>query len=190
MPGVLAPTIRGSIAGDPPLSQCLGSRMAPVLTAARKVERDKRIVVDRARGMTWRTIAASHGLSERQCRQVYFDQRQGSLDLDEFDSGDALVEVLDQLEALIEDLAHLAVTASHDAVRLGALNSKRRAIAERFEILQACGFVPINLLDARTELDVRRATRDMIEQLEKHDVPMAAIADIVEAWQGRPARAG
>ena len=42
--------------------------MATRLTAQRKVERDAAVVRDRARGLTWPTIAARHGLSERQCR--------------------------------------------------------------------------------------------------------------------------
>jgi hypothetical protein len=37
------------------------------LTAQRKVERDAAVVRDRARGLTWATIAERHGLCEREC---------------------------------------------------------------------------------------------------------------------------
>jgi hypothetical protein len=45
--------------------------MAGRQDAASKVARDGRVVADRARGLVWATVAARHGLSERQCISIW-----------------------------------------------------------------------------------------------------------------------
>ena len=44
------------------------------LSAHEKVARDDRIVADRARGLTWATIGARHGVTERQCRTIWAER--------------------------------------------------------------------------------------------------------------------
>jgi hypothetical protein len=41
------------------------------LPAALKLERDRRLVSDRNRGLSWPEVARRSGLGERQCREVY-----------------------------------------------------------------------------------------------------------------------
>ena len=68
MPGnlVAVPT------GDSPRRGTRGQR----LTAAKKVERDRAIVIDRNRGFTWEVVAQRNGLGERQCRAIYSARRE------------------------------------------------------------------------------------------------------------------
>jgi len=144
------------------------------MTAAMKVERDQRIVVDRARGLTWQTIAATHGLSCRHSRQVYLDQRRDGLVSEGFDAVDAVVEFVDRLETLVEEFALLAETAGQDSVRLGALNAKQRAIVELFNLKQAVGLVPRNLIVIRQELDVKGIMYDVVAKLENRQAREAS----------------
>ncbi len=50
------------------------------LPAAGKVARDREIVIDRNRGLSWPVIAQRHGLQERQCRAIYAQWRDSEKD--------------------------------------------------------------------------------------------------------------
>jgi hypothetical protein len=102
------------------------SRAVSRLTASEKVRRDLQVVADRARGFRWATIAERHRISERHARAVWAATRASGPALGEADPVEILHEALLQLEALIEELALLAETADHDAVRLGCLKAGQK----------------------------------------------------------------
>ena len=63
----------------PGVRHVLGNRQSVCVarvTAQQKVERDALIVGDRARGLTWATIEARHGVTERQCRTIWAERLQ------------------------------------------------------------------------------------------------------------------
>ena len=60
----------GNPASAPPDTVRVVSQRAR-LNAAAKVERDRAIVIDRNRGLSWSMIANRYRLSERQCRTIY-----------------------------------------------------------------------------------------------------------------------
>ena len=76
-------------------------------TAQQKVERDARIVADRARGLTWATIEARHGVTERQCRTIWAE-RLRKVSAEPVDVREALTEAITQFDAAIEDVSILA----------------------------------------------------------------------------------
>jgi hypothetical protein len=73
------------------------------------VARDAKVVADRARGLTWPTIADRHALSERQCRSIWSEWVR-ERPLEPTDPRDALREAVAQLDATIEDTALFAET--------------------------------------------------------------------------------
>lgn len=78
------------------------------LTAQQKVERDARIVADRAAGLTWPTIARRHDLSERQCQEILRAHRAARPRFEARDPVDAVTEVVEQLDSVIEKFALVA----------------------------------------------------------------------------------
>lgn len=116
-----------------PLSRC---------NAEAKVRRDAQIVADRARGLQWATISARYGLSERQCREIWKTYRATKREIFDERPEDAIIDVVASIDAVIEDLALVAESAKHDAVRLGAVKARLAAIRQRAEVLCAVGVLP------------------------------------------------
>jgi hypothetical protein len=156
-----------------------------------KADRDRRIVADRAAGLTWATVAARNGLAERQCRNIVAKHREEQPPPWEHDPLEVLQEQLEQLDALVERLALVAEESGHDAVRLGALKSQLIALQQRRELLQATGLLPRILGLIGQEIDMRRMTDDAVRVLKQHDVSQELADDLVAAfrshsvWHGR-----
>jgi hypothetical protein len=149
-------------------------------SAAEKVRRDTKIVADRARGFRWAAIARRHGLSERQCRQVWREHRATEPPLAELDPLEILAEAVEQHDALVSDLAELAERANQPAVTLGVLKLKLRSIDQRLLLLQGVGLLPQNLGAFRAEIDVRRVAAALIDAFERHQIPEAVENDVLD----------
>jgi hypothetical protein len=76
--------------------------------AQQKVERDARIVADRAAGLTWPTIARRHDLSERQCQEILRAHRASRPLFEARDPVEAVSEVVEQLDSIVEKFALVA----------------------------------------------------------------------------------
>jgi hypothetical protein len=72
-----------------------GTNSKPRLTARAKIGRDNEIVAARMRGMSWMTIPATYGLSERQCQTIMREHRESSPRLRERDPIELVDEMLD-----------------------------------------------------------------------------------------------
>ncbi len=159
------------------------------LSAQKKVERDRQVVADRQRGLTWPTVAERHSLSERHCRQIVAQWRSSRPGLAELDPLELAQEALDRQETLVEEYALLSETSRHDAVRLGALKAKHAALNDHTSLLIACGLLP-RLGRVAVEIDVRRLTQHILSVFDRHGVDQAARRDLVEVLRGgtSPAR--
>ena len=157
----------------------MGEDVATRLPAEAKVRRDASVIADRARGLSWATVAQRHQLSERHCREIWATGR--TTDLNPRASLDALADILAQLDAAIEDLALLAETTRNDAVRLGAVRARLAAMADRFEVMQACGLLPRDLGLFRLEIDVREMTRVIVDAFDAHAIPGEARCAVLHA---------
>ena len=124
--------------------------MAGRLDAASKVARDGRIVADRARGLTWATVAARYELYERQCVAIW-KARLAAEPLEEVDPREALLEAAAQLDAAIEELALLAEATANDAVQLGAIKARLTAMQQNHDLLRLAGPLPWSPQTWRTE---------------------------------------
>lgn len=92
-------------------------------------------------------------------------------------------EALEQLEALVEQLALVAETSRHDAVRLGALKAQLAASAQRLTLLQAVGVLPRNLGLIRNDVDNRRMAEQIADVFERHCVSDEAAREVIEALE-------
>jgi hypothetical protein len=151
------------------------------LSAQKQVQRDARIVSDRARGFGWAAIAERHGLSERRCHEIWSTYWATQPSLGEIDPVEAVNEAIAQHDALVEDLARLAETSTQDAVRLGVLKAKREAMRERLILMQAVGLLPRDLGLLKHEVDVRRIIQVFMAALDRHDLPEVVEDDLLEA---------
>jgi hypothetical protein len=144
--------------------------MAGRLNAQGKVARDGHIVADRARGLTWATVADRHGLSERQCIAIWKD-RLAAQPLEEVDPREALLEAVAQLDAAIEDCSLLAETTANDAVRLGSIKTRLAAMREKHDLLRLAGLLPYSPQAARTESEIWQMADEAVRVFEKYAVP-------------------
>jgi hypothetical protein len=130
------------------------------LPAARKVERDRAIVADRARGLTWRMIAQRHGVQERQARRIYEEWRDANLEAQVAvrDAREWLFDLIIRYEEIIASLALVAAEADNDAARVGALKAQMAALDRLTELFVIAGLLPRN---PRLEIEVR----DVVEKV-------------------------
>jgi hypothetical protein len=146
-------------------------------SAREKVERDAKIVADRARGLTWKTIADLRGVTERQCRTVWTEHLR-EVSLEPVDVREHLREAIAQLDAAIEELALLAETTNNDPVRLGSIRARLDAMATRFEVMRIAGLVPTDYRGVRTETQLRQIVEMMLALFDKYEVPQAAKVEL------------
>jgi hypothetical protein len=151
------------------------------LAAVEKVQRDSEVVADRVRGLRWATIAQRHALSERHCREIVQRWHQTRPGLGDRDPLEAVAEVLEQLEGVIERLSLLADQPVQDSVRLGALKALLAAQHERVELLMSVGLLPRDLGLVRHEIDIRRLTRTVMDVFDRHGVASDVRMDVAEA---------
>ena len=149
------------------------------LSAEAKVRRDREVIADRARGLTWLTIAGRHRLSERQCRSIWKNHWQSEATLVETDPIEAVQEALARYDAVLERLALLGECAAQESVKLGAMKAQLTALDGRTALMQAVGLLPRDLGLLRLEVDVREVARTVVRVLDEHGVP----PDVQDALQ-------
>lgn len=138
------------------------------LTAKEKVKRDAEVVKLRASGMSWPTIAARVGISDRHCRTVWTQWRdEGKLDLQKLDPLDVVFEHIERYDSMVERLANLADGADSDASKVGALRTMVATLQAQTELLMAVGLMPRNLGRLQVELEVRFVIQALMAWAEK-----------------------
>jgi hypothetical protein len=138
--------------------------------AIEKVRRDEEIVGARARGMTWRAIAKRHGLSERRCRNIWSARPEAVSCRAPTDLEATVDEALEGYDAAIEDLAVLAASTTNPSVRLGAINSRLRALDQKLTLMQGLGLLPRDLDQFAVILDSRRVAATLLEVFDAYGV--------------------
>jgi hypothetical protein len=152
------------------------------LPAQKKTERDRLIVADRASGLTWPTIARRHDLSERQCQEIVRARRAERPLFESRDPVEAVTDLVEQLDSVIEKFALVAEQTGHDAVRVGALRSQLAAMEQRFVVMRTLGLTP-SLDLVRQDVDLRRVAEVAVSVLRRHGVPDEVFVDFSSALQ-------
>jgi hypothetical protein len=150
------------------------------LTAAEKVKRDAKIVADRARGLGWALIADRYKLSERQAQNVWAHFLDTQPQPGETDPLVAVKETIAYYDAIIEELALVAESATHDAVRLGAIKARQVAVGQKLALMQAVGELPSDLGLFRQEIDVRQVANEIVATCTRHGASEEFMKDLRE----------
>lgn len=154
--------------------------MAKKGTALAKVERDRRIVADRARGLSWQKIAGRHEVDERTCRrawQAWMDEEKPNLT--GRDPLDVVFELVQHYEAWSEELAEIADAAEQDNNKIGAIKAQIDCELRKTELLQATGILPKQLGKLRVEMDIRYMTTQILALFDKYGMPVDAQRELL-----------
>ena len=133
--------------------------------------RNAEIVQARIRGLPWTTIANTYGVSARQCQQILRDYRGTNPTLQTREPLEIIDEVLEGLEAAIEELAIVSHTTRNDAVRVSAINSRLGAQQQIVNVLQTVGVLPNDLGTLRMQVDARVTADRVLSVIEQFDLP-------------------
>lgn len=166
------------------------SKPGPRMNAREKIARDNQIVASRMRGLSWATIAAKHGLSERQCQTILEDYRASHPRLRERDPIEILDDMLDAYAAAQEDLAIVAATTKHDATKVGAIRTRLDALAAQTNLLMLVGVLPRDLGVLRHDIDLHAMALEIVAVLNEFGVPIEARRALLEAIRTRKNGAG
>ena len=157
----------------------------PRMNAREKTNRDNEIVAARIRGQSWTTIAANYGLSERQCQNVLADYRASHPRLREPDPIEILDDMLDHYQGAQEEFAEISATSKHDATRVGAIRTRREALAAQASLLRAVGVLPRDLGVLRADIDAQAMAGQANDVLNRFGVSMEARRALLAALSPR-----
>jgi hypothetical protein len=112
--------------------------------------------------------------------------------LESGDPVEAVAEVVEQLDSIVEKFALVAEQTEHAAVKVGALRSQLAAMEQRFAVMHSLGLVPSLPL---VRVDLRRLLETMIGVLRRHRVSDEVLIELRDtldsglAWPGENGRA-
>jgi hypothetical protein len=169
------------------------SRPSKRLSAQAKVQRDRQIVSDRARGLRWETIANRHDLTTRQCQSIWRSSQAEAVEVEE--PLRSVDDVLGQIEAAIEEAAVLSESTANDSIRLGAINTRLKALTQKVAFMQACGLLPRDLGLVRNEIAMSEGINRVVDFLRRFNLsaeglPGTARADVRNKHLARPRAVG
>lgn len=147
------------------------------LPARQQAARDDRIIAERARGFAWQTIADRHGISTRQCMNIWQGRAQNQ-HLVQSPRAE-LQDEIDVTDAILDELARLGESTTHDSVRLGVIKAKMTAQDRRLDLKRAAGMLPWNLGSIREEISTREIVEGICTVLKKHEQPREVLIDIM-----------
>lgn len=160
----------------------MGSRVR----AVDQVKRDAAVVADRARGLRWNQIAERHKLSARQCQKIWSTRESLNPEVLRPDAEAEVQAELDYVDAVVADLAELALTTNNDAVRLGAIRSRLVALQHRLELRRIYGLLPWDRYRLDGEKDLEWIFTEIRDLFVSHGLPLRELRQIDEAFERRP----
>ena len=102
----------------------------------------------------------------------------------EHDPVGAVLEALEQVDAIVERFARLAAEATHDAVVVGALKGSWQRSA-RLGLMQAVGLLPLDLGLLRREIHAREFAEETMRAPGKHNVDQSVLLALRDAYASR-----
>jgi hypothetical protein len=154
-------------------------------TASEKVERDRQIVSDRLKGLSWSQIAESHGLRERQARNIFSEwQKSGAARLESEDPAEVVFGLIERYRQVELDLALVAADADNSAAQVGAHRARLDAIDRQVELMQASGLLPRHLGDIQVGAEIQMVAARIVTVFRDHGVPQEATRAVITALSG------
>ena len=154
------------------------------MTTTERAARNGHVVRDRARGMSWPSIAAKYELTERQCRRIVSEFRESEPSLCETDPVEAVEDMLHAYDAAISELVELADRTRNDSVALGAIRERLRAVESKFTLMRAVGVLPHDLHGLPVQLEALEVGRLIVDVLDRNDVAEPVMDEILAVVEG------
>lgn len=133
-------------------------------------------------GATWRVVAEAFDLSTKQARRRYVEHLRDSGQALDLDPGAILRETLQIHVWALDELRHLADTATNDSARVGAARSRVTVARERLELLVLAGVLPPpdHAARLRLEADKRRFAAAVLDAIEESGAMSAIDLDVLD----------
>lgn len=153
-------------------------------TDATRAARNRRVVASRVAGKAWPVIAAEHGLSQTQVRQIVRDAREAGddgLSLGALDPNAIALRVIRGHEWAIERLRELAVSADNSSAAVGAARGVASVGAQLLEVLRITGLAPQHGVRWPTVDEWRDIVDDLVRAAQADGIEPTAV---LEAFEG------
>ena len=129
--------------------------------------------------MTWVAIAKKHGMGEREVRVAYQRYVTEIRPLMSPSTPAATVSgYLDELRSIRRELRQIASSADNDSAKVGALREIVKTIGKEIELQQHLGMLPRNLGEIRLQWEHRWVVQQIVEVLQRFDVPADALSQL------------
>lgn len=156
------------------------------LTAAEKVRRDAALVADRNRGLKWEDVAARHGVSATQARNIHRAWRdENRLRVVSEEPMDWFWRTLDRYESIQSQLASIAEHADNSSAQVGALRAQMDAIAAQTQLMVASGLLPRSLRAYRDAEDVAQLIAKFANLVERAGVNPELVQELLASLPAR-----
>jgi len=140
----------------------------PGMTNSELEARNEQLVRDRLRGQSWAYIAQKHGMQVRGAQTVFEKWRKNNAGTYKGRDPLAIVhQMLDRLEAWVEQLAEMADSSRSDQTRIAAINGQLAVLVRTTELLQATGLLPHDLGTLRVEMDIQVLAARLVSVLQE-----------------------
>lgn len=154
------------------------------MNALEKTQRDREIIADRARGLTWDQVAEKHNIDGSTARRAWAAVRDSQKDeISGADPMDTVFDLIRSYEEWMAQLAKIAEDSANDSARIGAIRSQVDIAVKKTELLQATGLLPKQLGKLRVEMDIRYMTTQILALFDKYDVPVEAQKELATVLQ-------
>jgi hypothetical protein len=169
-------------------------KQEPRLSAEDTVVRNRALIADRLKPMSWVALAAKYNLHERYCRRIFYkwsksNQGRNLTDVAGRDPIEIVYESVARYEGWIEQLTEVAFSPeASDASRVAAITAQMNAQSKLTELLQATGILPRELGKLRIVADVRYVAQAILTVFEEEKVPTQVRERVIEVIRASSSR--
>jgi transposase-like protein len=163
-----------------------GTSVEPSMTSVERAARCRSVAEARARGEGWSSIAARHGIGERQARRdrdAWLKHVAATMPLTE-DPHAVLSEVIAHHRAALVDLARLSREGNNPSARVGAARARAETARALLALLAAAGVVPETARAWSFTRDMGVLTRAVAEVCRRHGIDLSEVLDEFERLPG------
>lgn len=146
------------------------------LSAAERVERNRRIAAAKAAGATWPEVADAFGVSEKTARRAAAEHAATAAppaDAD-LDAETLVRRVLQVHDVALDRLERLAARADNDSARVGAARSLATVSVSLLDVLGRLGLLNDPAL-SRYYAEMRRAGVGIVLLARRHNIPFEEV---------------
>jgi hypothetical protein len=150
-------------------------------TVAEQARRNEDIVAARMRGISYRHLARTYGMSKSRVHQIHQEFREEDGTLRNQDPVEVVDEMLEGFQSDIEELVLLGATTQQDSVRVSSITARMAARQKIIDLLQELGVLPKDLGQLSVQLDARMTAMKVLGVLKQHNVPIEVLRDLHDA---------